>query len=152
RPGGARVGAHLRRAIGLRRLYERSRLPEPRRRDLDTGVVAVGALDQLVEHRVGERPPPFAARLGFGGRGEGPPAVAFLEALRRRGKGGGIDGRQRGCATGEEQDSERQRDEFHSISFSFPPAMAVEPAKASPWGISPCSLSGRLPVRRRRST
>src|SRR5438034_8100185 len=70
------------------------------------------------------------------------PYTTLFRSLRGRGKGCGIDGRKRGCATGEKQGDQRQRNEFHSISFSFPPAMAVEPAKASAWGISPCSFSG----------
>src|SRR5207247_11412219 len=54
--GADRAGAdtELRQAIGARRLHQRARLRETRARYLNIRVVAVGALDQVVEHRVGE--------------------------------------------------------------------------------------------------
>jgi hypothetical protein len=65
-------------------------MPTAGRSQLQAGAVALGAGDEVVEHRVAEGLPPGATRFAFGGRSDGPAAVGrgellFLESRRRRG-------------------------------------------------------------------
>jgi hypothetical protein len=97
----------LRKLVGACRVHQRSRLLEARRGDADARVVPVGALDQRVEHRVGECFPPFAARLALRGCRECPAAIAFLELRRRHGQLRSVD--RRGCG-GTAREDERECD------------------------------------------
>ena len=154
----ARGGVDLRRARRVGRAREGARLREPRRGDADAGVAAVGARDQLIERRIGERLPPFAARLCHGRGGDGE-AAAFPEARRRRRQLLAIDLRQRGGAAREQQDKNQGQTTFSGSvhcascfetgaagpSCNAPPPLAI--TCTSPW-----CFSGRLPLSARKST
>ncbi len=130
---GARGCVDLRRPRGVGRAHEGARLREAGRRDADAGVAAVGALDQFVEHWVGESLPPFAARLRFGRGGDGK-AAAFPERLGHFRQGGRVDLRQ-GCGAAGEQREQENGCQSHDASSSMGAAgsglMPPPPAKAS---------------------
>ena len=112
-PVRARADVDLRRALRVGGAHQGARLREARCGHLDAGVAAVGALHQLVERPIGERLPPFAARLGLGRRCRGPAAVAFLEGCRRRRQFFRFDLGQRGRAAGEQHHKKQGQTPFH---------------------------------------
>jgi hypothetical protein len=102
----------LRQLVRAARAHERSRLVESRRGHLDGRVVAVSPRDEVVEHGIGERRPPLAARRGFG-RGGLRPAAFFLERGGRNGNARGIDGGRRGAAREDERRQQWGEKSFH---------------------------------------
>ncbi len=83
---GACGHAQLRHAVGIGDACDRSCLRKARGGDLDVGVVAIGACDEVIEIAIGEGPPPIAPRRRGGGSGHGPAAIALLERRGRLGK------------------------------------------------------------------
>jgi hypothetical protein len=81
-----RARAELRGQAGMGDADERASLRQARGGEVDARVLRVCARDESVEDRIGERFPPFAARLRRGGCGGARAGVAFLECLRSRGK------------------------------------------------------------------
>ena len=113
---GGRAGADLREAIRVDGAHDRAGLRQSRGRDPDVGVGRVRARDESVEHRIGERLPPLAARLRLGRRRDGPAAVRLLESSGHFRQPLGIDLRRAHGAAGQRQD-QREQCRFHGCSF-----------------------------------